>query len=151
MRMLSKEEQENGIFKAFQDTMPDFAGEAVSWSRGGDPPDVLCETDKGRKIGVELGEWLHESQTTRARALEILARVIANEAREKSFSDWLNEYGVLLYPKPEVFPTKSQRPKFKSELFDVLHKLKDSGGIGKTGLYWNDFRQFSGVEAFLGD
>ncbi len=87
MQSKSKEKEEGTIFRTFHARKPNFAGEAVSWSPGVDPPDVLCETDKGRKIGVELGEWLHESQTTRARALEILARVIANEAREKSFSD----------------------------------------------------------------
>jgi hypothetical protein len=50
------------IFDAFLRIQPDFADEAItSWEQTkADPPDVLCVTRSGRRIGVELAEWLNE-------------------------------------------------------------------------------------------
>ncbi len=42
--------------------MPDFAGGAVVWFPGNDPPDILCIDPVGKRIGVELVEWLNEEQ-----------------------------------------------------------------------------------------
>lgn len=123
--MLSKEEKE--IFETFIATEPDFAGEPVSWSGDIDPPDVLCETNKGRKIGVELGEWLHEAQTERARALEILEKEIASQIVKQNLTGWLGQYGVLLRAKPNVFLSKAKRPEFIAELFNMLNRFKISG------------------------
>jgi hypothetical protein len=155
--MLSKEEK--GIFEAFIATEADFAGEPVSWSAGKDPPDVLCETANGRKIGVELGEWLHESQTERVRAYEILERELANEAVKQAFVDWLKQYGVQLYPNQEIyqskkgpkyrFPTKADRPKFKSELFDLLGEFKERGQPITKQVHLNDFLRFPKLRKFL--
>lgn len=156
--MLSKEEE--GIFKAFIATEPNFPGEPVSWSPAADPPDVLCETNKGQRIGVELGEWLHEAQTERARALEILEKEIAKEAVKQNTTQWLDRYGVLLYPKLEVdssktdrvhyvFPSKADRPKFTSELFNLLGKFKKPGQPITRQVYLNDFSQAPTLGKFL--
>lgn len=105
--MVSKQEQE--IFQAVVASEPNFAGEAVKCSVGSDPPDFLCQTNPGRKIGVELGEWLHEAQTERARALEILEKEIAKESIKRNFVDWLDRYGALLYPKLEMGSSETDR------------------------------------------
>jgi hypothetical protein len=49
--MVAQEEQR--IFDAFIVTERDFAGEALNWSVGEEPPDILCENRKGLKIGVQ--------------------------------------------------------------------------------------------------
>lgn len=155
--MVSKEEK--GIFKDFIATLPNFAGEPVNWSGGANPPDVLCETGKGQRVGVELGEWLHESQTARARTFETLRREIANDAVKQNFADWLKQYGVLLYRKQEiyqtktgrkyVFPTKADRRKFKSELFDLLGRFKKTAEPTTKQVYLNDFSQVPTLGKFL--
>lgn len=156
--MVSKQEQE--IFQAFVARESNFVAEAVKCSVGSDPPDFLCQTNQGRKIGVELGEWLHEAQTERARALEGLEKKIATESVEQNFATWLDQYGVLLYPKMEVdpkkadkftyiFPRKIDRPGFISELFFLLQNLRDSEQKTGDGLYWKDFSQSSGLRRFL--
>ncbi len=133
--MVSKDEQE--IFKAFVATEPNFAGEPFSWSAGADPPDILCETNKVRRIGVELREWLHEDQTTRARAFEDLEREIAGQI-PSSVLKQLNQYWISLIPRSEVFPSKSKRLQFKSELVDFLYKVVRSGQLIGERKHWKD-------------
>lgn len=155
--MGSKEEK--AIFEAFNATEANFAGEPVSWLEGADPPDVLCETGNGRRIGVELGEWLHESQTARAGAFKTLEGEIANEAVKQNFADLLKQYRVLLHRKQEiyqtkagpkyVFPTKADRCKFKSELFDLLRKFKKTAQPITKKIYLNDFSQVPTLGKFL--
>jgi len=158
IKMLSKEEE--GMFQALVATEPSFVGELVGWSPGADPPDVLCETNKGQRIGVELGEWLHEGQTERATALEILEKEIAEESVKQSFTDWFDRYGVLVYPKLEVdssktnrvhyvFPNKANRLKFTSELFNMLGEFKKRGQPITKPVFLNDFFQARTLGKFL--
>lgn len=149
MRMLSKRDHEDGIFSAFQNAAPNFAGEAASCSRGADPPDFLCEDSKGRRIGVELEEWLHESQTKRARVLEILEGKLVEVSLKQSFEKWLSQYNVLLYPVPipsreecqDSLAREADWPKFTSDLFGLLGKFKNSGQPIDKKTYLNDFRE----------
>lgn len=64
MTRLTKEEREKRIFDAFIAIDPNFAGEKVICFRGEEPPDFICEGKRNRRIGIELIEWLHHSQTT---------------------------------------------------------------------------------------
>ena len=76
---------------------------------------------------------------------------------KQGLADWLNRYNVLLYPAPNVFPSKAERPKFVSELFDLLRQFKNSAQTinnekicwDKNGVYWRHFRRTSMLEQFL--
>lgn len=49
---------EKNTFAAFLNEAPAFAGDKVAnWSQPKqDPPDILCTTEAGRQIGLELTE-----------------------------------------------------------------------------------------------
>jgi len=61
----SKWEREAGIFASFLEAAPDFAGEQIAeWKHNrNNSPDIVCIDRLGKRIGVEMTEWLHEQQT----------------------------------------------------------------------------------------
>lgn len=58
-------DEEKALFKSFLDVAPGFSGEEIAeWcltGMGFDPPDVVCETVSGKRIGVEICQWAHEA------------------------------------------------------------------------------------------
>lgn len=54
--------EEKITFENFQATEPNFAHAPVECAEGPDPPDFICVDPGGRRIGVELGEWLNPKQ-----------------------------------------------------------------------------------------
>lgn len=91
---------ENAIFELFLKTKPDFAGDPLrAWSQPlQDPPDILCETVSGRRIGVELGEWLNESQMTRARGVEAIQESILAAIGRQPDNNLRNVYYAQMHP-----------------------------------------------------
>ncbi len=62
--MSRKREHERALFAAFLNVDPEFAGERLAdWHQPEDErdfPDIIGTSVTGRRIGVELGEWLNE-------------------------------------------------------------------------------------------
>src|SRR4051812_5778353 len=62
--MSEKREREIGHFKGFLELEPEFCGEPLAeWGTPDDEkdfPDVKGLTTSGKKVGVEIGEWLNE-------------------------------------------------------------------------------------------
>jgi hypothetical protein len=73
-----QQQEETILFNAFLTTQPDFAGEPIAnWEVvADDPPDLLCVTISGRRVSVELGEWLNFSEMTAAKGRERTERAI---------------------------------------------------------------------------
>src|SRR5882724_10805664 len=65
----AKQRAEAANFEAFRLALPNFAGRpVVSIQWGGDPPDVLCLDGPGKRIGVELVQWVNERQMAVSKA-----------------------------------------------------------------------------------
>jgi len=106
--------------RGFIAAAPEFAGDAIgSAVDGPDPPDVLCVSRSGKKIGVELTKWVEHGQITSGKArewfddsyLDIIAS--ANHARPDRIG-W-----VWLHPKSR--PVKPEDvPQFREELYEFL-------------------------------
>jgi len=64
--------EEKRIFNGFLEDCPRFAGSPVrNWTQHPrDPPDIECDLEDGRMIGVELTNWLDEQQIKSARSQE---------------------------------------------------------------------------------
>ena len=64
-----KRQRERQVFEWFLELQPQFAGEPLrSWRQPDDEnefPDIEAVTTSGRRIGVELGEWLNEDDKRR--------------------------------------------------------------------------------------
>ena len=57
-----QDNEEQSIFEAFLFANPQFAGELLcSWklTAPNDPPDVICATESGKTVGVEIAQWAH--------------------------------------------------------------------------------------------
>src|SRR5437867_3549365 len=73
---INKREHEKAIFQAFLGIEPNFCGESLSnWRQPTDEkefPDIIATSISGRRIGVELGEWLNEDEIQAAKRKEQL-------------------------------------------------------------------------------
>lgn len=121
MTKLTKEEKEKRIFDAFVTVEPNFAGENVTYCLGQDPPDILCTGEGNREIGVELVEWLHHSQTTRASSLKDLERKIQGTNPPNSVTNLINGNDIILSSKGS--PSKTYHNIFINKLFDCLAQI----------------------------
>ncbi len=130
----------NGFFAA----APQFAAEAIaSVVDGPDPPDVLCLTVSGKRVGVELTKWVEHNQITSGKAQEFLERsylkVVASENEPRpDHIGW-----VWLYPKSRIKQTDQAR--FRTELFLLLeleNAKADPEWDNPQGASVNDFSAF---------
>lgn len=72
--MSQKRDNEKAIFEAFLESEPEFAGERLAdWSQPPDErdfPDIIGKSVTGRRVGVEIVEWLNESEIQTAKQRE---------------------------------------------------------------------------------
>src|SRR4051794_27041976 len=72
--MSTKRDHERALFKTFLALEPEFAGEPLAdWQQPEDEkdfPDIKGTSVSGRKIGVEIGEWLNEDEMRAAKRKE---------------------------------------------------------------------------------
>jgi len=97
--------EEEDVFAAFLAVQPDFAGETIEvWDPApSDPPDIICLTVTGRRIGVELGEWLHEKEMGAGKLREQIEKQLINaigEPQPLNTSDYFDM--VILHPQERV-------------------------------------------------
>jgi hypothetical protein len=123
---MSKREYERAIFEAFLRVAPDFAGEKiVEWKQPEDErdfPDVVCICASGRRVGVELGEWLHEDQIRAAKGRERIQKTILRAVGEQGDNQTRNIYAVYLFPKPKAHIKPADAASFRSQLFRYIEE-----------------------------
>jgi hypothetical protein len=111
---------EKEAWRGFLAAEPEFAGDSIgSAVDGPDPPDVLCITISGKKIGVELTKWVEHEQLTSGKAREsfegsYLYIIESAKHARASRIGW-----VWLHPKASrVKPNDLDQ--FRAELYDFL-------------------------------
>lgn len=106
--------EEELLFKAFFKIRPDFAGQKiVKWSitsKGCDPPDIICTTDSGPRVGVEIGQWAPQNE------------MAAGKLRDQINQKVLEAIGRQPIKRPEHFWLVGFHPKAKSHLEDRKYK-----------------------------
>ena len=115
-------QSEKVIFEAFLRVNSGFAGEAIAMFEqpDDDPPDVLCTTSSGRRVGVELGEWLNEDQIHDAKGSEAIQRSILQAIGPQPPNDTENIYFAWLHPKPKARVKPADAQLFRTELFRLV-------------------------------
>jgi hypothetical protein len=113
---------EEFAWKAFFDAAPSFTGEPIAgWQPGAEPPDVLCTTMAGKRIGVELTRWLVASEV-RDRAGQELQQ---NEVLRTVASEKESRPGHIGFVNLELSSTtrlrKQDSTAFKEQLFRFLN------------------------------
>ena len=140
-------EREKPIFEKFIRLSPSFADSTISsWGQGPEPADVLCIDVGGRRIGVQLTEWLIEDQIRTRKQ---------RECQEKSFLDAINSeaierpeniHRVWLGVKSDLKLGSQDRVGFRDELLSLLHSIDASSPPLDLETYLPCFRHtdFSG-------
>jgi hypothetical protein len=121
-----QQEEERLIFETFLGLEPNFAAEPVAnWRLApSDPPDILCTTGSGRLVGVELSEWLHESEMRGAQERKRFARQISRMIGEPQPANTSPHFDmVILHPKPEVRTSREPLGAFRNALFKLIHDV----------------------------
>jgi hypothetical protein len=125
--MASKREREENIFAAFLRVSPDFLGEkVVDWEQPEDEkefPDVICKTESGRRVGVEIGEWLNQEEFSARIVITRLQRSFLDAIGEQG-ENQTNNIGVIVLSPAGKKPIKpADIIDFRSQLFSYIKEV----------------------------
>lgn len=121
---MNKREHEKAIFSAFLRVEPRFSGEEIiDWEQPEDEkefPDVICVSESGLKVGVELGEWLNEDEIRHAKGMDRIQSSILAAIGEQGENNTDNILFVWLVPKskPRIKPSDAQA--FRNQLLECI-------------------------------
>ena len=138
--------EEGRIFNAFLDECPLFAGSPIkNWTQPRkDPPDIECDLEDGRIIGLELTNWLNERQIANAKNQECTEepfqralRMVPNETQHFQLV-WMNVKERL---------RKGDEAALKDEMTRLMAYLDtrwetESDWQSPQGFDWNNFTGF---------
>ncbi len=89
--------EERRIFERFLRAYPSFANEVVRWTQPEEWPDIEAVLEGGKKIPIELGEWIHGEQLAAALKAPPSGAaydpVVALEALRRIVEKKLSHYG----------------------------------------------------------
>jgi hypothetical protein len=143
----AKEKAEAANFGAFREVCPNFAGRTlVSTRRGGDPPDFLCLDGSGKRIGVELVQWISEQQTGPSKQLHGLEESYRRVLRSAYVQPPNNIGMIFIYAKDGTALAPSDSAVFHNELYKFVADV-DAAWLANPD--WSDpqgydFTDFSG-------
>ena len=151
---MTKRKLEENIFSAFLKANPAFAGERIrTWKSGENPPDILCLTDSGRTVGVELREWLDQRQMKEGKDHQRREESIARALAPQGDNNCKAIYFVLLNPKESVVKgiPESDWGKFREEVFRKVAELDKllSGTADAQGESSSDFTGYPTLEKYV--
>lgn len=117
--MSRKRERERALFGAFYQLEPEFLGEAVaSWDQPLDErdfPDIVGRSITGRKVGVEIVEWLNEEEIKAAKQQERLEQEVLQTIGEQGVNPTGHISHVWLFPKGPI--ASRDAAGFRDQLF----------------------------------
>lgn len=145
---------EQAAWTLFFSACPLFAGEPiVNTSPGPDPPDVLCDTATGRKVGVELRAWLEastvQSGADKDRLQEGTLRLVGSETQPRP-----HHIGMVRL-KIGSRVAKQDHAAFREQLFGLIEAenakpprpLKLDPLLPIPAGYWNTVRSWDTGQA----
>jgi hypothetical protein len=147
---------EKNVFESFLRAKPDFAGELLrNWIQPTqDPPDILCTTTSGRRIGVELGEWLNEDQIRGAKGREAIQESVLKAIGTQPDNNFENIYFAFLHSRPKARVKPVDIPSFRHEILklarDVDHRWdEEPDWQSPQGCFFEDFTQYPTVGTYI--
>jgi hypothetical protein len=143
----AKQRAEAANFELFKNARPDFAGRTLaSVQRGGDPPDVLCVDTAGNRIGVELVQWVNQSQIAASKKQSALEDSYNKEIHSTSERPPACIGMIFIYTRIPLAPENAAA--FRKELYDFI--AQDAAGYPE----WEDpqghiFSEFTGYACLV--
>jgi len=115
--------EEHALFHAFMKVCPGFADEEVSeWSLAEcDPPDVLCITASGRRVGVEICQWANEGEMKAGKSREEKERKLRDAIGvPQPFNTSKNFWLAVFFPRAKVNIMPSEYSAFRQSLLQLI-------------------------------
>jgi len=120
---------ERRSWEVFFELCPMFAGRAVEWAEGPDPPDILCTDSERRQLGVELVAWLDQQQIAAYRRQDHLENSYLNAIRSEDRKP-PEHFGWA------VLCLREQRPLARNDAEKFVHELYEL--IGEIDANWQE-------------
>jgi hypothetical protein len=137
----SKQKAEAGNFERFVLARPDFAERplvGIQW--GSDPPDVLCLDQHGNRIGVELVQWLNESQMAASKARHKREDSYRLAIRSSYEQPPANIGFVFISTRDEAILKPVNAQVFRKELYDFVARVDTDWLMNPGGMTHRDTR-----------
>ena len=103
---------------------PDFAGREVSsveW--GGDPPDILCVDTDAKRIGIELVQWINQTQVAASKALFKLENTYNRIIQSQNEQPPANIGLIFIYTKSGVLLAAQNAAAFRQQIFAFVRRI----------------------------
>jgi hypothetical protein len=117
--MGAKRDNERVLFESFLKVQPEFAGEPLSaWEQPNDErdfPDIIGTSVTGKKIGVEIGEWLNEEEIQAAKKKERTEEEFLNAIGDQGPNPTRHIRYIWLRPKKGILAKDASA--FREQLF----------------------------------
>jgi len=124
---------ERAIFESLVRTKPDFLGEAIAkWHQPDDEgafPDIEGVLSSGRRVGVELGEWLSKDQTAAAHTRERAERTFLAAIGAQPENSATNVGFVWISRRPGAKLRDSDLVAFRLELYRCIAEADADGSL----------------------
>lgn len=111
---------ERRSWEVFFELRPMFAGRAVRWVEGPDPPDILCTDSEGRQLGVELVAWLDQQQIGVYRRQDHLENSYLDAIRSEDREPPEHFGWAVLYLREQRELARNDAEGFVRELYELM-------------------------------
>jgi hypothetical protein len=146
--------EEKLVFAALCQAHPEFAGVMRRWEEGPDPPDFIGTDPMGRRIGVELGEWLNQEQMRQSKLRERIEDSFLAAIRSENEEPPQHVGHVWLSLKEERVLPAEEATQFRDEILDCI-RAADIASTGDPewdspqGHNYSDFSSFPSLQRYL--
>lgn len=143
--MSEKRGYERALFAAFLEAAPDFSGEPLAkWSQPKDErefPDIVGESVAGRRVGVEIAEWLNQDEIQEGKRKERIEEGFLAAIGDQGTNPTRHIKFVWLRPKQQIKTADADR--FREELFRCIQECDERWPRER---YWQNGHQLAADE-----
>jgi hypothetical protein len=151
---LGQEHEERAIFEPFLKAYPCFADEEIlKWEIAEcDPPDVICVTTSGQRVGVEICQWAHEGEMRAGNVREAKERKLLDAIGVPQPKNTSKNFCLaVFFPRAKVNITPSGYPAFRQSLFQLIEYVDATWSTdhGTRNYRFGELHRFPPVDKYL--
>jgi hypothetical protein len=129
MMKRDQDNEEKSIFEAFLLANPQFAGDRIcSWKLAApnDPPDVICATESGKTVGIEIAQWAHQREMAAGKAREAVEQTIRDAIGSQPPNTSENFELVVFFAREKVGLPFADHASFRIALLELIGRVDRS-------------------------
>jgi hypothetical protein len=153
VRRPEQDDEERSIFRALLSAHSRFSGEKIcSWELAPhDPPDVICVTESGKIVGVEIAQWAHELEMAAGKGRECVERDLKNAIGHQPRNRSNNFSLVVFSQRGNLRLLDSDRSAFRVALFELIGFVDRNwpARLSRQTYRFRDLARFPPVEKYL--